>query len=102
MIEAPAAGATITSPVRVTGSTDFWPFEANLSVYVKDVDGNILGRGYAMVQAPEMGQGGPFEGEVSFTPPATEQDGTLEVAEISAKDCQPRPGHQARSSLTRL
>jgi hypothetical protein len=85
-IEAPAAGASITSPVRVTGSTDFWPFEATLSVDVKDANGNLLGWGYATVQAPAIGQGGPFEGTVAFTPPVTDQAGTLEVAARSPKD----------------
>lgn len=85
-IEEPVAGASITSPVTVKGTTDFWPFEANLTGQVKDATGNILGKGPIMVQAPDIGQGGPFEGEIPFTSPATEQDGTLEVVEFSAKD----------------
>jgi hypothetical protein len=72
--------------VHVKGSTDFWPFEANLTVQIKDAEGNIIGVGPMTVQAPDIGVGGPFEGDIEFTPPATPQNGTLEVMEISAKD----------------
>ncbi|WP_026369208.1 Gmad2 immunoglobulin-like domain-containing protein [Kallotenue papyrolyticum] len=86
VIEQPAAGTAISSPVLIRGSTDFWPFEATLVARVKDAQGNVLGMGPLMVQAPDIGQGGPFAGELSFTPPAAPQDGTLEVFEASAKD----------------
>jgi len=85
-IEDPVAEDTISSPVLVKGSTNFGPFESSLSVHIKDAGGAIIGIGSVMVQAPDIGLGGPFEGEVAFTPPATAQAGTLEVVEISAKD----------------
>lgn len=85
-IEQPAAGTVISSPVTISGKTDFWPFEATLVARVKDGQGHVLGMGPLMVQAPDIGQGGPFAGELHFTPPATPQDGTLEVFEASAKD----------------
>ncbi len=86
IIDQPAAGTAISSPVTIKGSTDFWPFEATLVAQVKDAQGNVLGVGPVMVQAPDIGFGGPFAGELSFTPPATAQDGTLEIFEVSAKD----------------
>jgi len=85
-INEPVAGATITSPVAIKGGTNFWPFEATLAVQVKDAAGNVLGIGPLMVQAPDIGQGGPFDGTLAFTAPASPQNGTLEVFETSAKD----------------
>jgi hypothetical protein len=86
IIDQPAAGTAINSPVAIKGSTNFWPFEATLVAQVKDAQGNVLGMAPVMVLAPDIGFGGPFEGELSFTPPATAQDGTLEIFEASAKD----------------
>lgn len=85
-ISEPAANAVIGSPVTVKGSTNFWPFEATLTGQIKDQAGNVLGIGPVMVSAPDIGQGGPFEAQLSFTPPAQQQAGTLELFEASAKD----------------
>lgn len=85
-IAEPAAGSILEQTVTVRGTTNFWPFEATLAGQVKDAQGNILGMGPLMVQAPDIGQGGPFEGTLSFTPPAEAQTGTLEIFEASAKD----------------
>lgn len=85
-ITEPAAGATITNPVTVKGSTDFWPFEANLTGRILDASGQQIGIGPVTVQAPEIGRGGPFEATISFTAPQQAQAGTLELFEASAKD----------------
>ncbi len=85
-ITAPTQGAALDQTVTVRGTTNFWPFEATLAGQIKDAQGNILGMGPIMVQAPDIGQGGPFEGTLTFTPPAEPQSGTLEIFEASAKD----------------
>ncbi|PLS77980.1 MAG: hypothetical protein CYG59_20750 [Chloroflexi bacterium] len=85
-ITAPNPGAVLDQTVTVRGTTNFWPFEATLAGQVKDAQGNILGMGPIMVQAPDIGQGGPFEGTLTFTPPAEPQTGILEIFETSAKD----------------
>lgn len=85
-LSGPAAGTTISSPVTVKGETNYWPFEANLVGQVKDANGNIIGVAPITVQAPDIGQGGPFEGQITFDGPATEQEGTIEIFEASAKD----------------
>lgn len=85
-ISEPIEGARVTSPLRVRGHTNFWPFEANLGVRLLDASGRMIGQSYAMVTSPGPPTGGPFEGTISFTQPATEQTGTLQVYEASAKD----------------
>ena len=86
VIDAPQPNAAISSPVAIHGSANFWPFEATLGALLKDAAGNVLGQAPVMVRSPEMGQGGPWSGELRFTSPATEQQGTLEVYDSSAKD----------------
>ena len=85
-ITAPEGGTAITSPVTVNGEANYWPFEANLTGQVKDAAGNILGVAPLTVQSPGPPDGGPFEGQIEFDAPLTEQDGTIEVFEASAKD----------------
>lgn len=86
VVNEPVAGTAVNSPLTVRGETNFWPFEANLTAQIKDAAGNVLGIGPITVQAPDIGQGGPFEGQLTFTPPAQAQTGTLELFEASAKD----------------
>ena len=86
IIDAPQPNTTISSPVAIRGSANFWPFEATLVAVLKDASGNVLGQTPVMVQSPEMGKGGPWSGQLRFAPPATEQEGTLEVYDTSAKD----------------
>ena len=85
-IDAPHAGALVGSPLEIRGSANYWPFEATLVARLLDASGNELGLMPVMVQAPDIGQGGPWADRLAFTPPATEQEGTLEVFEASAKD----------------
>lgn len=85
-ITEPQPGATADGTLVVRGSTNFWPFEATLVAQIRDAAGNVLGMTPVMVQAPDIGQGGPFEGTVEFTAPDEPQAGSLEVFEASAKD----------------
>ncbi len=85
-ISEPQPGATVGGTLVVRGSTNFWPFEATLVAQMRDAAGNVLGIAPVMVQAPDIGQGGPFEGTLEFTAPDKPQAGSLEVFEASAKD----------------
>jgi hypothetical protein len=85
-LDEPAAGATVSNVITIKGETNYWPFEANLTAQLKDASGMILATIPVTVNAPDIGQGGPFEAQLSFTPPAQPQEGTLEIFEASAKD----------------
>jgi hypothetical protein len=86
IVESPAAGTMLSSPFVVRGSTNFWPFEANLSGVIKDAANNVLASFPVAVHAPTIGQGGPFSEQVTFALPTTEQEGTLELFDVSAND----------------
>ncbi len=85
-IDVPKAGTTIDSPLTLSGSTNFWPFEATLGAMLKDAQGNLLAQIPVMVHSPDVGQGGPWSEHLTFTAPAQAQEGTLEVFDASAKD----------------
>jgi hypothetical protein len=85
-IDFPKPNSTISSPLTLSGSTNFWPFEANLSAQLKDAQGNLLAQIPVTVHSPDMGQGGPWSERLTFTPPAQPRTGTLEVFDASAKD----------------
>jgi len=63
-------------------------FEGTVSLQLKDAAGKIIVRGaaQAMMGAPEWGD---FAADVFFPPPATSQQGTLEIFETSMKDGSP-------------
>lgn len=86
MLDAPTTGASVSNSITIKGETNYWPFEANLTAQLKDAGGNVLAIIPVTVNAPDIGQGGPFETQMTFTPPAQAQAGTLEVFEASAKD----------------
>ena len=83
-ITSPAAGATVTSPVRVSG----WgraSFEQTLVIRILDAGGRVVGQQPVIVQS-EIGQPGPFVADVGFTIPTGTQNGRIEVVDYSAKD----------------
>lgn len=83
-IHSPASGATVTSPVRVSG----WgraSFEQNLVVRVLDRNGALVGQTPVIVQS-EIGQPGPFTVDVPFVIPVGTQPGRIEVVDYSPKD----------------
>jgi hypothetical protein len=84
VLESPQNGATITSPVQVSGQVSVSPFEATLRGRVYDAQGQVLGEGPIMVAA-EMGQSGSFGGGIVFRLGAS-GPGRVEVADISPKD----------------
>lgn len=85
-LDEPTTGATVSNSITIKGETNYWPFEANLTAQLKDASGKVLAIIPVTVNAPDIGQGGPFEAQMTFTPPAQPQEGTLEVFEASAKD----------------
>lgn len=83
IIESPTENASITSPVTITGFGR--AFENNLAVEILDQDGNPLAQAFATVDA-ELGQMGPFKGEIEFTPPAAAQPGRILVYSQHPRD----------------
>jgi spore germination protein GerM len=84
VLETPQNGATITSPVQVSGQVSVSPFEATLRGRVYDAQGRVLGEGPIMVAA-EMGQPGSFSGSLTFHT-GSGGAGKVELADISPKD----------------
>ena len=83
-IFSPQPNAEVTSPVTVTGFGGP-AFEGTMVIEVYREDGELVGKGYATIQADEMGQRGPFEAEVEFTV-ETVQHGRVSVFMISPRD----------------
>lgn len=83
-ISQPLQGATVTSPVRVAGFADP-TFEQNLTVQVRDLNGNVVGVAQATIQA-DVGQRGPYSVDVTFTVPSGTQAGRIEVFAVSPRD----------------
>lgn len=87
-LEAPGAGAAVTSPVEVRGRVTVAPFENNLVGTVYDAAGQSLGQGPVSVTPDAPGTfGGPgsFRGQLPFTAPAGGA-GRVEVADVSQAD----------------
>lgn len=78
----PCAGDAVTSPLSVAGEANV--FEATVSMRILDEDGKEIATAFTTA---ECGTGcwGAFAGEIEFEVD-TEQQGTLEVFESSAKD----------------
>lgn len=85
-IDEPKPGVTISSPLRISGSANYWPFEATLVAQLDDASGRMLALTPVMVQSSGPPQGGPWSEQLVFAAPAQEQDGTLKVYDTSAKD----------------
>jgi hypothetical protein len=82
-VTAPVADSTVTSPLIVFGFGRV--FEQTFQWRIKDAAGAVVKEGYAMTDAEDIGQYGPFRLEIML-PAVTEPNITLEVYEISAKD----------------
>jgi hypothetical protein len=82
-IESPSALEAISSPVPLRGTST--AFEATVQTEVRDDDGQTLGEGFVM--GGSMGEMGPFDGELSFTAPATGY-GALVLSTVSMENGQ--------------
>lgn len=78
-VSAPAAGGTVTSPVRVTGEArGTWYFEGSFPVRLLDDDGRELAVAPARAGGDWMTEAFvPFEAVLAFDPPAPGTRGTL-------------------------
>ena len=86
ILDLPAEGATVTSPVTVRGKARV--FEAHVSITIYDANGNKLADTFTT--AAEAGPVlAPFSTSVPFSTPATQQ-GCVRVWEASAQDGSPR------------
>lgn len=82
-ITSPERNATVTSPLIVFGFGRV--FEQTFSWRLKDSAGAVVGNGYAMTSARDLGQFGPFRLEI-FLPALADKSFTLEIFEASARD----------------
>jgi hypothetical protein len=81
-LASPVAMSTITSPVRLTGTST--AFEATVNVEVREDDQQApIGTGFVM--GGSMGDLGPFDGSVEFSAPSATR-GALVLVTRSAKD----------------
>jgi hypothetical protein len=94
-VHSPSQGATIRSPVRVSGFVSVSPFEATLRCRVYDASGQVVGEGPIMV-ASEMGQPGNFDGQVSF---AARASGPQVVLPLRILARVGQPGQQVVAAL---
>jgi Immunoglobulin-like domain of bacterial spore germination len=83
-ILSPGVGSQVSGPITVSGIADS-VFENMLSIKVLDQNGEVIGSGVASIHA-DLGSRGPFDGQVSFTPPAQAQPGRILVSDSNARD----------------
>jgi immunoglobulin-like protein involved in spore germination len=78
----PAPGATVTSPVTISGTADV--FEATVSIRIVDAVNNLIAETFATATCG-TGCRGDYTVDVSYSV-NTEQPGEIQVFEISAED----------------
>src|SRR5688572_21366796 len=74
IVDTPAYGALVTSPLKVTGrARGTWFFEANLPVTLKDSNGKVLAqKGFMATEEWMTEDFVEFEGTLTFPTPETE------------------------------
>ena len=84
----PAAAGRITSPLRVRGTAlGRWFSEGEVSLELRDEDGQTLARGFASAQGPWMVQGPvPFDGTLAFRTAGSGQKAWLVVKRNNPSD----------------
>ena len=85
-VSSPTSGATITSPITVTGQAR--TFESTVQVSLFNAAGNEIASTFGTAQAPDVGQHGPFSISLTFTA-TTAADACLWVYEDSAATGDP-------------
>ncbi len=78
----PKDNAVVSSPIDLEGKAKV--FENVVNIRLKDKSGKVLFKGTTEAQSSEPGRFGLFEKEIPFK--TTQEGGTLEVFETSAKD----------------
>jgi Immunoglobulin-like domain of bacterial spore germination len=87
VVDQPAPGSTVTSPVTISGNADV--FEANVAVTILDADGNELVNTFTTATCG-TGCRGDYTLDVEFTVPE-EQPGTIVVFEPATAEEGPPP-----------
>lgn len=82
-ITEPAPFASVGLPITIKGEAR--TFESTVNIRLTNSDKSILTEDVTMAQSPDMGIFGPFEIELSYPAPKT-NEGFIEVFEYSAKD----------------
>ena len=80
-ISSPPNGATIHSPVTVSGRGRATQHN-QLTIEIRDSSNTVIGSGSAFVSAP-LGQHGPYSSSVSFVGGVTGTPGTIQVFDSS-------------------
>ncbi len=94
-VEYPKPGATVTSPVMISGTADV--FEANVNIRILDENGEVLAETFVTATCG-TGCRGTYEKTVKFTVDH-EQAGIIEVLTYSAEDGSPMWGVQTPVTL---
>lgn len=81
-LASPATGATVSSPVTVSGTST--AFEATVNVTVRQ-DGSADPIGTGIVMGGSMGEMGPFKGRIDFKSTGA-AGGSIALSTLSAKD----------------
>jgi hypothetical protein len=79
IVDSPAPGALVTSPLRVQGrARGTWFFEGDFPLILTDARGKIIARGFATATRQWMTEKFvPFAGNLHFTEPSSGDRGTL-------------------------
>jgi hypothetical protein len=81
IINMPVSGATISSPVSVSGVGQAAQHN-QLFVEVRDASNTVIGSGPASITGP-LGQRGPFSGSITFSPSTPGSPGHVQVYDTS-------------------
>jgi len=82
LVEQPAPGEAVSSPLRVTGSAN--TFEATFNYRLEDADGKLLAKDFVTATSGS-GTRGTFDFSIAFDVDSA-RNGTLAVFELSAED----------------
>lgn len=80
-ISGPVNGATVTSPLTVTGRGRAAQHN-QLAVEVRDSSNVVVGSGPASISGP-LGQAGPYSASITFTPGAAGTPAVIQVFDTS-------------------
>jgi len=81
VVDSPAPGETIVSPLTVSGrARGAWFFEGDFPMNIVDTDGSLIGQGYCTAKGPWMtDKFVPFEGTIVFKKPVSVNKGVLRL-----------------------
>jgi hypothetical protein len=82
-VTVPQPGQMLEDRLKIKGEARV--FESSFAYRLTDDSGKILAEGHGMTNAPDIGQYGPFEVDVTYSTPSTGK-GIVEVFEYSARD----------------